>query len=223
MEKLRSLIIQHHRWSGLTEYIDRIEASASIDFSLALENSKAMIETISKELCQANGVLLKNEDFHQIVKCAFSALGYSNSNNVSQISRSLTTIALQVGTLRNQISPTSHGRTLDELKNRNSQFDEMTKDFLIDSTLSIAIFLIRAFEERKSAVESQAVPNEVTIPAYEDNEVFNSFWDDTFGDFVMGEYSYPASEILFNMELDAYQLECEAFLESENDIAEGKA
>ncbi|WP_296277247.1 abortive infection family protein [Pseudomonas sp. UBA7530] len=217
MEKLRALVLQHHRWSGLSEYIDRIEASASIDFSLALENSKAMIETISKELCQANDVVLKNEDFHQIVRCAFSALGYSNSNNVSQISRSLTTIALQVGTLRNQISPTSHGRTLDELKNRNSQFDEMTKDFLIDSTLSIAVFLIRAFEERKSTVESKTISDEETMPAYEDNEEFNDFWDESFGEFAMGEYSYTASEIFYNVDLPAYQTEYKIFLESEGD------
>ncbi|MGE6995360.1 abortive infection family protein [Pseudomonas sp. NPDC047961] len=217
MEKLRALVFQHHRWSGLSEYIDRIEASVSIDFSLALENSKAMIETISKELCQANGVVLKNEDFHQIVRCAFSALGYSNSNNLSQISRSLTTIALQVGTLRNQVSPTSHGRTLDELKNRNSQFDEMTKDFLIDSTLSIAVFLIRAFEERKSSVELQTISDEETIPAYEDNEEFNDFWDESFGDFEMGEYSYTASEIFYNVDLPAYQTEYKTFLESEGD------
>jgi len=217
MKKLRSLIVQHHRWNGLSEYIDRIEASASIDFSLALENSKAMIETISKELCQANGVVLKNDDFHQIVKSAFSALGYSNSNNVGQISRSLTTIALQVGTLRNQISPTSHGRTLDELKNRNSQFDEMTKDFLIDSTLSIAVFLIRAFEERKSAVELQTISDEETIPAYEDNEEFNDFWDESFGEFEMGEYSYTASEIFYNVDLPAYQTEYKNFVESKGD------
>lgn len=222
MEKLRSLIIQRHRWGGLSEYIDRIEASASIDFSLALENAKAMIETISKELCQANGVQLKNEDFHQIVKSAFSALGYSNSNNVNQISRSLTTIALQVGTLRNQISPTSHGRTLEELKNRNSQFDEMTKDFLIDSTISIASFLIRAFEERKSYSDSSVIPDEKNTCSYEENEEFNNFWDETFGVLEMGQYSYSASEILFNMEFDAYQIECQAFSDSENDIGEGE-
>lgn len=215
MEKLRLLVLEHHKWSAISEYIDRIEASVLIDFSLALENSKAMIETISKELCDANGVTLKNEDFHQIVKCAFSALGYSNSDNVSQISRSLATIALQVGTLRNQISPTSHGRTLDELKKRNSQFDEMTRDFLIDSTISIAIFLIRAFEERKSASDSQTNSDEKNIPDYEDNENFNDFWDESFGEFEMGEYSYTASEIFYNVDLPAYQTEYKTFLASE--------
>ncbi|WP_427501579.1 abortive infection family protein [Methylomonas sp. MED-D] len=218
MEKLRSLIAQHQRWDVLEEYIDRIEVSITIDFSLALENAKALIETIGKELCDANGVVLKNEDFHQIVKTAFSALGYSNTEKVNQISRSLATIALQVGTLRNQISPTSHGRTLEELRNRNNQFDEMTKEFLIDSTVSIAVFLIRAFEERKSIVALNTGADKDLIPDYELNEEFNTFWDDSFGEFSMGSYSYTASEILFNVDFQAYVTEYKEFLGTEQDI-----
>jgi hypothetical protein len=35
---------------------------------------------------------------------------------------------------------------------------------------------------------------------YLEAEDFNESWDDSFGEFVMGDYSYPASEILFNVD-----------------------
>ena len=55
------------------------------------------------------------------------------------------------------------------------------------------------------------------IPEYDDNEVFNSYWDETFGEFTMGQYSYPASEILFNVDSQAYQAEYKAFLIAEDE------
>jgi hypothetical protein len=53
-----------------------------------------------------------------------------------------------VGNLRNAISPTSHGKPLAALSERNNNVDLLTREFLIDSTLVVAVFLIRAFEER---------------------------------------------------------------------------
>ncbi len=47
------------------------------------------------------------------------------------------------------------------------------------------------------------------------NQDFNDFWDDTYGEFGMGEYSYPASEILYNVDYPAYITEQKAFDESE--------
>ena len=94
----------------------------------------------------------------------------------------------------------------------------MSKDFLIESTLSIAVFLIRAFEERKSDSALSEYNDIALIPDYEFNEEFNNFWDESFGDFPMGEYSYTASEILFNLDFQAYQTEYKAFLESDNHI-----
>jgi len=39
--------------------------------------------------------------------------------------------------------------------------------------------------------------------------------DDSFGEFVMGDYSYPASEILFNVDKQAYVNEYKDFTEVE--------
>ena len=49
-------------------------------------------------------------------------------------------------------------------------------------------------------------------PLYAENDLFNDSWDDAYGEFEMGAYSYPASEILFNVDLNAYETESQDFI-----------
>ncbi|MCZ6803384.1 MAG: abortive infection family protein [Proteobacteria bacterium] len=129
---------------------------------------------------------------------------------VNQISGSLANIGQQIGNLRNEISPTSHGKQLNALEDRNDRVDLLAGEFLIDSTLLIATLLIRTFENdnpRKKAEDQLD---------YFDADEFNNFWDEAFGEFEMGVYSYPASEILFNVDSDAYKTEHAAFLEEKS-------
>lgn len=213
MERLKKVIEQYGRWSGLTLYTDRIEAHVSTDFSHAIENAKGLLETIGKEICNSKNVELgKNPKFNVVMKQAFIAIGYTGDAMVTQISTSLANIGKHMGDLRNKISPTSHGKPLDELKERNSSVDELTREFLIDSTVIVASFLIRAFENENPRGNMQAVD---VLPLYSDNESFNEFWDDMYGEFEMGDYSYPASEILFNVDYKVYQTEQTAYEEGE--------
>ena len=87
----------------------------------------------------------------------------------------------------------------------------------------VAVFLIRAFEERQTEVEPLAGAATDMVPAYEDNEDFNGSWDELFGEFVMGSYSYAASEILFGLDVQAYQAECKAFTDAGDEEPEGTA
>jgi hypothetical protein len=48
-------------------------------------------------------------------------------------------------------------------------------------------------------------------PSYEGNEAFNDFWDESFGEFTMGDYAYTASEILFALDKQAYAAECQTY------------
>jgi len=213
LDRLKKIVEQHSRWTPLSIYIDRVEAFSETDFSLALENSKALLESISKEICKEKGVELSNNPtINQVLRAAFSAMGYSSNSLVLQISRSLANIGQQMGNLRNEIGTTSHGKTLDEIAERNSKMDELTKDFLLDSTAILAVLLIRAFEESKPIIKVGDL--EATL-AHEENEVFNDFWDELFGEFEMGEYSFPASQILFNVDVQAYTIELRIF-EEEN-------
>jgi hypothetical protein len=200
-----------------------MEGHLETDFSISVENAKALLESIGKEICDAKGVPLgTTPSINAVLKKAFVALGYTTEELVTQMSGSLANIGQLIGNLRNEISPTSHGKSLEELKDRNNKVDLLTREFLIDSTLVVAVFLIRAFEERKELVSTVTDNTASASNSYKDNEEFNNFWDESFGEFEMGDYSYAASEILFSMEIKAYQAEFKAFFESENDITEGE-
>ena len=72
MEKLRTIVEHYHRWQPLDIYIERIEAHAETDFSLALENAKALLESIAKEICEHNNVEIGSSiKFQALLKKAF--------------------------------------------------------------------------------------------------------------------------------------------------------
>lgn len=213
MEKLKKVIEQYGRWSALTEYTNRIETHISSDFSQSLENAKALLETISKEICCSKKIEIEaTASINNVLKKAFTAIGYTSSDMVTQISSAMATIGQQMGILRNEIGATSHGKFLEELKERNHKVDELTKEFLIDSTVIVACFLIRTFENENPRLKREAVESKLV---YRENEDFNEFWDDAYGEFVMGDYSYTASEILFHVDYPAYLTEHMAFKEGE--------
>lgn len=225
MQKIRDTLVLYSRWSELAPYLDRMEAHLETDFSLSVENAKALLESIGKEVCKAKGAELgTNPSINAVLKRAFTAMDYPAEGLVAQVSGALATIGQQIGELRNQISPTSHGKPLDELKERNSRVDLMTREFLIDSTVAVAVFLIRAFEERQQrSLPPQVEPKPPTSPDYDAHQDFNDYWDGAFGDFTMGSYVYCASEVLFKMDEKSYLVECEEFESSQQDTPPGEA
>lgn len=213
MDKLKKVIEEYQDWGELTTYIVRIESHLEIDFSHSLENAKALMETIGKEVCTKNGLVLNDTStINGVLKQCFNSLGYSNSAMVQQISRSLANIGQEVGNLRNEIGLTSHGKSLAEIKQRNDKVDVLTREFLIDTVETVCVFIIRNFESKK---EKKSIESLEETLDYWEAEDFNEFWDDSFGEFKMGDYSYPASEILFNVDKQAYVNEYTAFIETE--------
>lgn len=214
MEKLKKVIEKYGRWNDLSIYIGRIETHIESDFSHSLENAKALLETVGKEICTSKGIeLAATSSINGVLKNAFSALGYSNSNLVNQISSALATIGQQVGELRNEIGLTSHGKSLQEIRERNDAINILTREFLIDTVDIVSCFLIRNFENDNPRILVESVEEKLN---YTEAEDFNEFWDEAFGDFEMGNYSYPASEILFNVDNQAYINEYNAFKATEN-------
>lgn len=225
MEKLRATIEQYSRWKALELYIDRMEGHLESDFSISVENAKALLESIGKEICTVKAVELgTSPSINKVLNRAFVALGYSNNDLVNRVSGSLANIGQELGNLRNEISPTSHGKSLDELQERNNKVDLLTRDFLIDSTLIVAVFLIRAFEEGKisEVVATEGTAENAAIN-YDEAEDFNNFWDESFGEFEMGDYSFTASEILFGLDYPAYETEYKAFRELEPEEPEDES
>ena len=213
MEKLKRVIKQYGRWTEYSMYADRIDAHLDTDFSLCVENSKSLIEGISKEICKGKRVALTGEEsFNKLVKMAFDAIGHKREDCINIIGGSLSAIAHQLGNLRTAIGATSHGMTSDELKNRNESLDTITKEFLIDSIEIICCFLIRDFENENPRT---SIETDKGLFTFEDAQEFNDFWDELFGDFEMGDYSYTASEILYNVDNEAYMNEYKGFKEDQ--------
>jgi len=221
MEKLRATIAQYRRWKDLEIFIDRMEAHIESDFSVSVTNAKSLLESIGKEICSQKKIELESTlSINAVLRKSFSALGYSNKKLVNQVSSSLATIGQEIGNLRNEISIDAHGKTLEEIGGRNKKVDSITREFLIDSTLIIAVFLIRAFEERREASLPAFESPVEELLKYDELEKFNEFWDGSFGEFEMGDYSFNASEILYNLDYIAYETEYSAFTEAGPEINE---
>ena len=200
LEKLPVLKIRELS-SGISDASDW--ATSKVDSVYIVEAGDVIFSWSASLMVSINAVL----------KRSFVALGYGTEALVTQVSGALATIGQQLGNLRNEISPTSHGKSLEELKERNNKVDALTREFLVATTISVAVFLIRAYEERKDVdTASASVDSAESVIDYDGAENFNAFWDDAYGEFAMGDYSYPASEILFNMDYSAYEMEYKAYV-----------
>lgn len=188
-------------------YIDRIVGFRETDFSVCVENAKALLETIAKEICQQRGQQLEDtESVGKLLGLSFGCLGYAKTDTIRQVGTAISNIAAQMGNFRNEIGYTAHGRTLAELSKRDHSIAGLSGDFLINAVELVSCFLIEAFE-----TDNPIVVPDVSIDL-NDNEDFNEYWDSLYGEFRMTEdYAYPASEILFNVDIEAYKTQLNAF------------
>lgn len=209
MEKLKEVIEQYSRWKPLDEYIQRIEAYLKSDFSISIENSKSLLESIAKEICKVRGQSFEEEESpSKLLKLAFGAIGIQASEIGPQIAVALANIGQHMGELRNEIGKVSHGRTMADLQAKRDLIDDMTREFLIHSTEIIACFLIQFFEWKYPLTEA-ITPEEKLV--YDNCEDYNEYLDETYGEFVIGSLTYTASEILFNVDNQAYETEFKEF------------
>lgn len=206
MQRLKSILTKHSNWEPYNEYIVRIEGFASTDFTLCVENAKALLEGISKEVCAKKGITLeKASSMSGCLKTAFKSLGYPSSSTILQIGTAIANVGQQMGNFRNEIGTTAHGKTIEELQKRQSSIHDLTGNFLIEATAIVCCFLIEAFETDQPL---KVIEDEID---YDENENFNDFWDDQYGEFEMGDYSFFASEVLFSNDPKAYKNELRAF------------
>src|SRR5690606_14131267 len=106
---------------------------------------------------------------------------------------------------RNEIGYTAHGKTLTELSKRDQSIAGLSGDFLINATELVSCFLIEAFE-----TDNPIVMQDESLDL-NDNEDFNEYWDNLYGELKMTEdYTYPASEILFSVDIKAYKTQLNA-------------
>lgn len=218
MERIKSLLDKFSRWQPLGEYIDRIEGYRQTDFSVCVENSKSLLESIAKEICTKKGQpLVGNEAVSKVIGLSFGSLGYAPSNTIRQIGQSIANIGQQMGNFRNEVGATAHGKTMDELRDRQTSIHDLTGDFLLLQSEIVACFLIEAFE-----TDNPLTTTERMLKLY-DNPDFNEKWDEIYGEFRMTEdYTYTASEILFNVDNEAYKTELNLYKQSSNETGNGE-
>lgn len=219
MQRLKAVIEQYSRWKEYDDYIERIQLNVDSDFPNCIEIAKSLLEGIAKKICEERKQPLENnENVSKLMKLAFGSLGYDKANiAIQQIGTSIANIGHQMGTLRNAVGTTAHGVTPEEIERRKNAIKKSSSDFLLASTEIVCCYLIETFETEfpRGYVDPKPLK-------YEDNEEFNQDWDEQFGEFAMKDYSFTASEILFGLDPNAYQLELNLFSETPDEGDNGK-
>ena len=212
VEKLKLILDKHSRWQPLSEYVERIEGYRDSDFSISIENSKSLLESVAKEICfQKKQPLAGSESVSKVLSLSFGSLGYPPSDTIRLIGTAIANVGQQMGNFRNEIGTTAHGKTLDELKDRQEIVNSLTGEFLLTSTELVCCFLIESFE-----AENPLAPTKREVE-FDDNPEFNDYWDTTYGEVKMGNFSFAASAVLFNLEPKSYRI---ALAEFESTINE---
>ncbi len=206
MDKLRQVIEEYPNWQSLTVYIDRIELFIERDFSSAQENAKALLESIAQEICKQFTVEVeKNISINKLLGKAFNCFDNTNKDILRKMSGSLATIGEQLGNIRNDIGITAHGKDLETIQARNDSIDKTEQEFLISSTVSVCVFLIRYYERHKPDSEI------IVSLEYDQQQNFNDYLDSKYGFIEIGDYTYTASEVLYYVDYEAYKNEYISF------------
>lgn len=220
MDRLKIILETYPtQWQTYDEYINRILGFRNTDFSTCIENCKALIEGIARNICDLKGTAYTNKDgVGKLVKLAFDSFGYPSTDPIRSMGASISNVSGKISDIRNQIGATAHGKSADELRKRNEIYNSATQDFLILSTEMVACLLIELFE----ADAVKIVEDENGLPSYDENEDFNAAWDDTWGKFTMNDYSFFASQILYQLDPLAYTSELNAYKLSNNETGNGE-
>jgi hypothetical protein len=217
LNQLKNLIETYGRWQALDIFISRIESNIHVDFSISIENSKSLLESISKQICSDKSCPLTGlESISKLVKIAFGQIGYEKKSHINVIAGSLTAITQELGELRNNVGTNSHGKTLEEIENRNNSLNEISKNFMLNTIESVACLMIHSYEN-----ENPRVSHKKEKINYMDNENFNEDFDEIYGQFSIGnDYSYFASDIFYNLEYPAYETASNNYTKNNEEVEE---
>lgn len=214
MEKLKIVIQNYGRWAGLEKSCTQIETFLDSSFPIAIEGSKALIESICKTILKEQRMEFSSSiNTQQLMTETINVLAFTKySDQLKQFGRSFVNIIKNLAEIRNDIALISHGASVDELD--HPKIDQISTSFLLNSIETIACFLIEYYElEFTKRLEKRAE----RAPDYDDFEEFNLHFDETYGDVTIAEYQYPSSEVLFNLDSTAYKTEYQKFLENLNE------
>jgi hypothetical protein len=215
MEKLKIVIQNYGRWAGLERSCTQIETFLDSSFPIAIEGSKALIESICKTILKEQRIEYSSSiNTQQLMTETINFLAFTEySDQLKQFGRSFVNIIKNLAEIRNDIALISHGASVDEL--HRPKIDQISTSFLLNSIETIACFLIEYYElefAKRSEKEAESESE------YNDFEEFNLYFDETYGDLTIAEYEYSSSEALFSLDPTAYKTEYQKYLENLNEI-----
>lgn len=204
MEKLKETISVHVAWRELGTYINRIETFLESDFIISVENGKALIESICKTILSKTSEPYEETDsINKLVSITLKHLGIFAENQISKFGSGIVTAMQNLGELRNNHGETSHGKSIEQLK--NNRLEKISAAFLVNSIEVMAVFLIEYYE--------MEFPNKKKTPEeginYSD---FNDFLDEEYEDVNVIGIPYPTSEVLLSVDKTAYDVKYQEYL-----------
>ncbi|MBT3178381.1 MAG: abortive infection family protein [Desulfobacula sp.] len=204
MEKLKQTISAYDAWEGLIIYINRIETFLETDFITAVENGKALIESICKTiLSNTFEPYGETDSVNKLVSITLKRLGIFAENQISKFGSGMVTAMQNLGELRNNHGDTSHGKSIDELK--NNRLEKLSAAFLVNSIEVMAVFLIEYYEIEFPNKEKETEE----VVDYSD---FNDFLDEEYGDVLVIGIPYPTSDVLLSVDRTAYGVKFQEYL-----------
>ncbi|MEM7028194.1 MAG: abortive infection family protein [Chloroflexota bacterium] len=210
MDRLKEVIQEHSRWEDLEIYPQRIETFLDSDFMVAIENGKALLETICKTILdEQKQTYTNNDNVNKLTRNTLLALGLVGDKQIAGFGNGLISALQNLGELRNRIGDASHGRSL--VDKRNNKLELLSAYFLVNAVEIIACFLIEYYElefPRKTEQEEAT---------YDDFRPFNDYFDDLHGTVPVADYDFLASEILFTLDSTAYDSEYQQYLEQSDE------
>jgi len=205
MKKLTQSIIGKERWSGLSSYIDLVDANRSSNPNAALDGAKSILESISKTILEDKAIsYAADSNVGFLIKKAFEALpvfsklSQKDLGGAKSILGSFENITKVVGEFRTRHGFFSHGQDL-----QSEKFDRYLVELAISSADLLASFLVTAHAEDLK---------DRSRIYYEENEEFNRYIDESSESYpVVRGIQIPPSQALFTDE-EAYKQELATFV-----------
>ena len=211
MDRLKEIVNNYSRWINLSTQITRIEYQINDDLTSAIGSTKSLLESICKTILDHETKEYdKNDNVNKLIKRTIQALRIENPDQISLFGNSLVTSIQNLGELRNRIDESSHGKSL---LDKNKKIDSITASFLINSSETIACFLIEFYEIEHPRKKGE---NEFN---FQEMKEFNDYLDDQHGNVEIAKIPYSTSEALFAVDITAYKDEHRKYLEVVNEQA----
>ncbi len=198
MELLKNICKSYLKWKPLEECILRIETYQDTDGVIVLESCKSLVESICRTILEdLKEPLTGTESLQALVSKTCNKMACLP--NVGDLARSFVTVAQRLGEFRNDFTVISHGASVYQIEEQKDKITKAASDFMISTVEQLAFFLITVYQVEYPLQKQEKI-------RYEDNPDFNKHFDEDNEPIQIGLYGpYSPSELLFNIDIDAYK------------------